>query len=70
MSGWHRACILWCMLQRCLITIIVLWGITGGLILLIACVHFLGCLALLLAGLGFMTAMVASNFLGQLNGER
>jgi hypothetical protein len=70
MSGWHRACNLWCMLQRYLITIIVLWGITGGLILLIACVHFLGCPALLLAGLGFMTAMVAGNFLGQLNGER
>ncbi len=70
MSGRHRACNLWSMLQRYLVTIIVLLSIAGGLILLIDCVHFLGCLALLLAGLGFVTAMVADNFLGQLNGER
>jgi len=50
------------MLQSYLIMIIVLLSVISGLILLIACIHFLGWLALLLAGLGFITAMVAGNF--------
>ncbi len=51
------------MLRSYLITIIVLLNAIGGLVLLITCIHFLGWLALLLAGLGFITAMVAGNFL-------